>query len=63
MTPHTIPVTVLLRAAAALKAAKDLPVQTTMPISTWTDVMRAYCELHGHLDLLLAGQAVPINAS
>lgn len=59
-TPPTIPVAVLVRAAAALKAAKDMPVGTSMPHATWVTVMRSSNELQILLDTLLKDQAIPV---
>lgn len=52
---------VLVRATAALKAAKDAPVGTDLPVSTWTAVMHSHGELRTHLEKALANQVALVT--
>jgi hypothetical protein len=55
-------VTVLVRAVAALKVAKDTPVCEPISKEAWADVMRSHNEMQYHLERLLAGQKVEVEA-
>ncbi len=59
-TPHAIPFAVLLRATAALRAAKDAPTGTHLSVSTWAEVMRSHNEMRYHLERLLESQEAPV---
>lgn len=52
-TPHTIPVSVLIRAISALKAAKDSPVSAPISHSTWAAALHAHSELTMHVEILV----------
>ena len=58
---HTIPIAVLVRAAAALKAAKTAPTGTHLSVSIWHAVMISANELQFHLDILLKNQEVSVE--
>lgn len=60
MTTHTIPVAVLVRAAAALKAAKEAPSGQSLSVPVWHAVMVSCNEMQGHLELVLKDQQVPV---
>ena len=63
MNTHTIPVAVLVRAAAALKAAKHAPTGTHLSVPVWHAVMLSCNEMHAHLELVLKDQQVPIETT
>ena len=60
-TTHTIPLAVIVRAAAALKAAKHSPVGLPLATTAWAEVNRSYSELDHHLEKLFAGQEVELS--
>jgi hypothetical protein len=58
-----VPLTVLIRAAAALKLAKDAPICGGLTAKTWEEVLHSHSELNYHLERLLANQAVAITTT
>ena len=60
-TPHTIPLAILVRAAAALKGAKNSPAGLPLATTAWAEVNRSHGELSHHLEKLLAGQEVELS--
>jgi hypothetical protein len=56
---HTIPLEVLVRAAAALKAVKNSPIGG-LPSETWSEVLHAHSALQYHLTMLMRDQAITV---
>ena len=60
MSNHTIPLAVLMRAAAVLKTVKDFPSGQPLTVPVWHAAMVSSNELHAQLDFLLKGQEVEV---
>lgn len=58
--PPAIPLGILVRAAAALKTAKDAPTGSSLSVPTWNAVMVSHYELQGYLNVLLKDQTVSV---
>jgi hypothetical protein len=57
---HNISLSTLVKATAALKLAKDTPVNVGLCISVWTAVMTAHRELQHCVDKMIDAHPVTI---
>jgi hypothetical protein len=58
-----VPLAVLLRANEALKGIKDCSPLDPLSSERWHAALIAHSSLDAHLDLILRGQSVPVDAS